>query len=94
MNNLGPNDRTSGDAVLRRPTTKLAARSSFTLTDLLANPDQLVCPADLASLGIVGSYTTLWRWLKKGEFPQPIPMPGNRKRWMGREILTWLHRDL
>lgn len=36
------------------------------------------------------SKSTLRRWLAKGEFPGPLPLPGRLKRWDVQAVDDWL----
>jgi prophage regulatory protein len=35
------------------------------------------------------SQTTLWRWRKNGEFPQPMILPGGVHRWRLADLKAW-----
>jgi hypothetical protein len=58
----------------------------LTLDDLRREPGRLVFLPELALMGIVGSYDTARRWIKKGRLPKPYCL-GSRKAWEGRAIL-------
>jgi hypothetical protein len=46
--------------------------------------------ADLKSLGIVGNYTTLLRWIEQGEFPAGRMLGPNIRAWLVSEINDWI----
>src|SRR5262245_17921581 len=56
-------------------------------------PDRLI-PVR-ATCALVGgiSRTTLWRWTKLEDFPQPATIAG-RHLWSEREVLAWIHQRL
>jgi excisionase family DNA binding protein len=33
--------------------------------------------------------TTLWRWLRAGQFPAPRILPGGHRRWVRAEVEAW-----
>ena len=68
----------------RRP---LAELSNVTFGDFLEHPDMLVGPADLASAGIAGSYSTQTRWVKTGKLRPPVSTPSGRNNWLARHVL-------
>ena len=71
---------------------KLCERSNATLGDILSNPDRKVTPADLASAGIVGSYSTMHDWIRKGWLAEPYELPNGQKFWFGRQIAPVIRR--
>jgi hypothetical protein len=74
---------------------KLRERSDATLGDILDNPGRIVSPSDLASAGVVGSYSTIKSWVDKGWLPEPHRLPNGQKYWTGGEIGDALgHRPL
>jgi len=36
------------------------------------------------------SRTTLWRMVRRGEFPKPIPISPNRVAWSEAEVDAWI----
>ncbi len=36
------------------------------------------------------SYPTLWRLMRRGEFPKPVPLSENRVAWLESEVSKWL----
>lgn len=38
------------------------------------------------------SYSTIWRKMKKGQFPQSLKAPGGCAMWFESEILEWLNQ--
>ncbi|MGB3319637.1 MAG: AlpA family phage regulatory protein [Sphingopyxis granuli] len=38
--------------------------------------------------------STIWRRIKEGSFPAPIPLGGHRKGWSEREIEEWKARRM
>ncbi len=71
---------------------KLSQRSDATLAEILQNPGRMVTPSDLASAGIVRSYSTIGVWVRKKWLPEPHELPNGRKYWLGDEIATALKR--
>ena len=65
---------------------KLRERSNATLGDILSNPDRKVTPSDLAAAGIIGSYSTISEWLRKGWLPEPHRLPNGQFFWLGCQI--------
>lgn len=60
----------------------------LTIAELQADPSQLVCPLDLAEVGLLNSYVTLSRAIEAGRLPPPLPDPtGRRKRWQAAVML-------
>jgi predicted DNA-binding transcriptional regulator AlpA len=47
--------------------------------------------ADLRSLGIDVSDTTLLRWEFGGRFPRRIKLGGTRVAWLAHEVLQWIN---
>jgi predicted DNA-binding transcriptional regulator AlpA len=35
------------------------------------------------------SQTSLWRWVKAGQFPAPRILPGGHRRWVRAEVEAW-----
>jgi hypothetical protein len=69
------------------PSTKrLCERSDATLGDILDNPGRKVSPSDLASAGVVGSYSTINDWIEKGWLPEPYRLPNGQIYWTGGQI--------
>ena len=64
---------------------KLSERSTATLADI-TKPGCMVSPSDLASAGIVRSYSGIRDWIDKGWLPPPHELPNGRKFWTGEEI--------
>jgi prophage regulatory protein len=51
--------------------------------------DRMLPPAvvfDRVSL----SRTTVWRLVKRGEFPAPIPLTAGRHAWSAEEVQRWI----
>ena len=71
---------------------KLSERSDATLGDILSNPDRKVTPADLASAGIVRSYSTITDWVRKGWLAEPRRLPNGQKFWLGYEVAPVVQR--
>lgn len=71
---------------------KLSERSDTTLEDIFKNPGRIVTPSDLASAGVVGSYSTISEWVRKGWLPKPHEFPNGHKFWFGREIVPTVKR--
>ena len=36
------------------------------------------------------SPTTLWRWVKKGDFPAPLKLGANTVAWRASDVAAWL----
>lgn len=36
------------------------------------------------------SSATLWRWISKGYFPQPVKLSARITAWRLRDVITWL----
>ena len=36
------------------------------------------------------SYPTVWRLMRRGEFPKPVPLSENRVGWIESEVAAWL----
>jgi len=46
-------------------------------------------PEVLARVGV--TFPTIWAWMRAGEFPKPIQLPGNRRvAWLEDELDEWL----
>ena len=44
-----------------------------------------------ASKGLIGvSEKTLWEWVRKGEFPQPIKLSSTITVWRSKDISEWM----
>ena len=44
-----------------------------------------------ASKGLIGvSEKTLWEWVRKGEFPQPIKLSPTITVWRATDITAWM----
>ena len=44
-----------------------------------------------ASKGLIGvSEKTLWEWVRKGEFPQPLKLSPTITVWRGTDIAEWM----
>ncbi len=71
---------------------KLSERSEATLGEIFANPNKAFTIPDLASAGVLGSYSTMKNWLDRGWFPPPHELPNGRKIWLGSEIAAALRR--
>ncbi len=71
---------------------KLSERSDATLGDILSNPNRKVTPADLASAGIVESYSTIIEWERKGWLPEAYRLPNGQKIWLGHQIAPVVQR--
>lgn len=39
------------------------------------------------------SQTTLWRWVKDGNFPKPVKLGPSVTAWSSRSIQTWLESN-
>jgi excisionase family DNA binding protein len=59
-----------------------------TLADLKADPERLVDAADLARIGLVGSYGGITRWVTSGGLPEPYLLPGRRMAWRAGDVLA------
>jgi hypothetical protein len=71
---------------------KLSERSRASLADV-TTPGHMVCPADLASAGIIGSYSGIRDWIRKGWIAPPRKLPNGRMYWTGENIVDALrHR--
>jgi predicted DNA-binding transcriptional regulator AlpA len=46
--------------------------------------------ADLREMGIVANWTTLSRWIEKGDFPQGRYLGPNSRCWTVQEVEAWL----
>ena len=58
------------------------------LSAMAEKKDRFMRPADVCDeLGVV--YSTLWRWVKAGRFPQPFRL-GSRLAWPRVEFEQWL----
>ena len=64
---------------------KLRDRSLANLAEVLM-PGRMVSPADLASAGIVRSYSGIRDWVRKGWLPEPKELPNGRIYWTGEQI--------
>jgi len=52
--------------------------------------EQLMNAGEVRSLARIG-YVTLWRWVKDGKFPEPIPeWPGRARVWKREDVLKAL----
>ena len=71
---------------------KLSERSDATLGDILKNPERIVTPSDLASAGVVRSYSTIKEWVRRGWLSEPHEFPNGHKFWFGREIVPTVKR--
>jgi prophage regulatory protein len=40
------------------------------------------------------SYPTLWRMMRKGEFPRPIALSANRVGWSTEAVNEWMAKKL
>ena len=49
----------------KKPRKKLRERSNVTLGDILSSPDRAFSVADMASAGILGSYSTATYWVDR-----------------------------
>ena len=36
------------------------------------------------------SYPTVWRMMRRGQFPKPVPLSENRVGWLETEVADWL----
>ena len=70
---------------------KLSERSNATFADV-TTPVRAVSPSDLASAGIIGSYSGINDWIRKGWLPRPIELPNGRKIWTGEVIAEMINR--
>lgn len=68
----------------------LPERSSVTFSDIVARPDELYSPADLASAGLFGSYASYYRAVQAGKIPAPKRLPSGRLVQTGRAVLDAL----
>ncbi len=64
-------------------TTEQLAGAAGPLSDVL-----LRLPAVKAATGL--SRSTIYDWIAKGQFPQPIPLGGNLVGWLASEIEAWI----
>ena len=71
---------------------RLCQRSDATLGDILDNPGRMVSPSDLASAGVIGSYSTIKAWVDRGWLPKPHRLPNGQKYWTGGQIANALGR--
>jgi excisionase family DNA binding protein len=58
-----------------------------TLADLRADPERLVDAADIARIGLAGSYAALRRWVISGALPNPYRLSGRRLAWRAGDVL-------
>ena len=70
---------------------KLRERSNATLADV-TTPGRMVGPADLASAGVVRSYSGINEWVRKGWLPIPQRLPNGREYWTGEQIAETVGR--
>ena len=54
----------------------------------IALPRVLPLDAVLQTIGVARS--TIWRWTKAGEFPQPIRLGPGRVGWRADEVGAWI----
>jgi predicted DNA-binding transcriptional regulator AlpA len=47
---------------------------------------------DLKAKGIVTNWTTLLRWIERGEFPAGVLLGPNTRAWSEQVIAEWLER--
>ncbi len=52
--------------------------------------ERLLSYADLFNMNIVGSRTSLGRWIKEGNFPSPLRLRGRNLRWTQAQIEGYL----
>ena len=51
-------------------------------------PALLLRERDVANL--VGAHrSTIRRWMRKGEFPLAVRLPGRRVAWLAAEVVAW-----
>jgi predicted DNA-binding transcriptional regulator AlpA len=46
--------------------------------------------ADLLRMGLANDRSTIWRWVKAGQFPEPIKLSPNRTVFRRSEVDAWL----
>ena len=44
-------------------------------------------------IGIKVSRTTIWRWVKAGQFPKPTKLAGTLLAWKRGELIEWLEQQ-
>jgi prophage regulatory protein len=54
---------------------------------------ELLTAKDVCELLKVNA-STLWRWVKAGNFPAPMAIGPNCTRWQRREVAGWLNQVL
>jgi excisionase family DNA binding protein len=59
-----------------------------TLADLKADPERLIDAADMARVGLVGSYGAISRWVASGGLSEPYRMPSGRMAWRAGDVLA------
>jgi prophage regulatory protein len=56
--------------------------------------DKFLCPAAVEALSSL-SRTTIWRLVKRGDFPAPVRLSPGRIGWRRSSLATWMEgRDL
>jgi prophage regulatory protein len=53
---------------------------------------RLLCVSDVMSIMAIRSRSTIFRRVRKSEFPQPINIGGGKIRWDPDEFFDWLNR--
>ena len=51
---------------------------------------ELLTCQDVMRMTEIRSRTTIWRRIKKGEFPQPVDIGNGRIRWRKADIHQWI----
>jgi excisionase family DNA binding protein len=59
-----------------------------TLADLSADPERLIDAADMARIGLVGSYGGITRWVASGGLAEPYRLPSGRMVWRAGDVLA------
>ncbi len=51
--------------------------------------DRLLTTKETMEIASIGR-TTLWKRVKEGAFPQPVPVSSNSNRWLHSEVMAWI----
>lgn len=57
---------------------------------ILRQTMRFISSDELRAKGVTISRATLWRLIKKGEFPKPIKTSKSRNAWVESEIDAWM----
>jgi prophage regulatory protein len=52
--------------------------------------DRLLLKPDVCKIAGGVRYETVWRWIKAGQFPQPVRLNAHRIAWRESELMVWL----